>query len=100
VKNFVALATLFLLVTSWGCGASLPTEYHGRQALQEKLSEPPSVMKLVSFHKTNGKGDNQHYVIEFAAEIEFTADSRWGEMKRTSSQAQSPTVEVCRMFRS
>jgi hypothetical protein len=99
VKSLVAVTTLFLLMVLCGCGTSLPTEHDARQALQDNLPESGE-MKLAALHKTNGKGGEQSYTVEFDAEVEFTADSWWNGryLKNTPSSTRSvkepgPTVE-------
>ncbi len=77
MKRFVAQLMLSLLPILAGCGASLPTEQDGEQFLRQELTKGKTPIKLVSFHKTNGKGSDQSYFIEFDATIEFTANGRW-----------------------
>jgi len=67
---FVVLAGLVL-----ACGSSYPSESTARKIMEDYLARlfPPNQagsLRLKSFAKTNGMGDDQHYTLEFDAEIE------------------------------
>ena len=78
MRSLATLTTMIVLVILCGCGASVPTEHDGRQSISEQLSsESSSKVKLFSFQKTNGKGNDQNYTIEFEAVVEITEDGWW-----------------------
>jgi len=73
----LALATVFVAVAGFvlACGSSNPSESTARKIMEDHLARlfPPNQagsMRLRSFTKTNGMGDDKHYTLEFDAEIE------------------------------
>jgi len=100
MKSLVVLTTLSLLPMLVGCGASLPTEHDGEQFFRQEMTKREVPFNLVSFHKTNGKGEGQSYTIEFEAEIEFTVNCRWNDSGGwsfiTGELADDPRMSVLR----
>jgi hypothetical protein len=71
----LALATTVAAVASLvlACASSYPSESAARTAL-ENLGNSPTMggnwFKVKSFTKTNGKGDDKNYTVEYDAELE------------------------------
>jgi hypothetical protein len=77
ISSRLALATVFVAVAGLvlACGSSYPSESTARKIMEDCLARlfPPNQagsIRLRSFTKTNGMGDDQHYTLEFEAEIE------------------------------
>lgn len=60
-----------------GCSGK-PSEGMGQKALDHQIqTQSKGQIKLMSFHKTNGTGDDKVYAVEYEAEIEFQTDGYW-----------------------
>src|SRR5688572_6947200 len=68
------IAGVLLLV---GCSGP-PSERTGRKALEHRIqNQSHGAIRLVDFKKTNGRGTDDFYRVEFEAEIEFAANGVW-----------------------
>ena len=83
-KLFPIFAALFVA----GCGVPL-SQSTGQKMLENQIqNQSNGKIKLLSFSKTNGKGDDAYYQVEYEAEIEFLANGAW---ESGGGMSSSPT---------
>ncbi len=70
-----------------GCSGP-PSENTGRKVVERQIqTQSNGKIKLVSFKKSNGMGDDHFYQLEYEAEIEFLADGAWARGTPMDSSA-------------
>ena len=67
-QTLPTLMLLSLLVTS--CSPSTPTEADAVKYLNDKGSNSDNLYKVKNLKKTNGKGDDKSYIMDFEVELE------------------------------
>lgn len=76
------LSVAFAVFLLGGCTSS-PSEATGRKAFEASIAKSAAgLAKVVSFQKVNGQESDlmgvKVYSMEYKAEVEFSADCRWG----------------------
>ena len=82
MRSLFVLAAPLVVPMLVGCGASLPGEREGEEAVKAKFAEKRDMwgqMKFVSFHKTNGieRGDHTAYRMEGETNAELAVGGWW-----------------------
>lgn len=85
MSSRLALAIILVAVAGLvsACGNSYPSEATARKIMEDLLSKSQG-LRVRSFTKTNGIGDDKHYALEYRAELECLAQGHvmlWTSLK-------------------